>query len=371
MIDNSEKFNGGKTGLVEQEILRQIDIGNFRRNSLLPSERELAKQLGVSYMTVRRAIGKLVDDSFLTRVQGKGTYVRGDVPLHRMQQTLGIVVPAWETPEHADLMMILTAIAGENGVLPKFHLCRSWEDRTVVDAYESCDYLLLVPPAPLADLPEEMLVRFRAGTTPVVVLGLDATPYGLDSVTGDACTEAGIRELRRLGHCRIGLMTQVEERGGKLFRQTETFYRNWRLRMLEQFSAKEVDRMEIRIPVKAYELPHQAFYDYLYVNGKDLPFTALMLPLAVAWGVISAAADSGLAVPQKLSILSIGDRQEARFYRPRLSLVRVSYRRHAELALEALRRRMQEPGLPPRCFTVEPELVPGETVSPLLPPDNL
>ena len=85
MIDNSEKFNGGKTGLVEQEILRQIDLGNFRRNSLLPSERELAKQLGVSYMTVRRAIGKLVDDSFLTRVQGKGTYVRGDVPLHRMQ----------------------------------------------------------------------------------------------------------------------------------------------------------------------------------------------------------------------------------------------------------------------------------------------
>ena len=295
MIDNSEKFNGGKTGLVEQEILRQIDLGNFRRNSLLPSERELAKQLGVSYMTVRRAIGKLVDDSFLTRVQGKGTYVRGDVPLHRMQQTLGIVVPAWETPEHADLMMILTAIAGENGVLPKFHLCRSWEDRTVVDAYESCDYLLLVPPAPLADLPEEMLVRFRAGTTPVVVLGLDATPYGLDSVTGDACTEAGIRELRRLGHCRIGLMTQVEERGGKLLRQTETFYRNWRLRMLERFSAKEVDRMEIRIPVKAYELPHQAFYDYLYVNGKDLPFAALMLPLAVAWGVISAAADSGRA----------------------------------------------------------------------------
>lgn len=51
MIDNSEKFNGGKTGLVEQEILRQIDLGNFRRNSLLPSERELAKQLGVSYMT--------------------------------------------------------------------------------------------------------------------------------------------------------------------------------------------------------------------------------------------------------------------------------------------------------------------------------
>ena len=45
MIDNSEKFNGGKTGLVEQEILRQIDLGNFRRNSLLPSERELAKQL--------------------------------------------------------------------------------------------------------------------------------------------------------------------------------------------------------------------------------------------------------------------------------------------------------------------------------------
>ncbi|WP_052667568.1 GntR family transcriptional regulator [Nitriliruptor alkaliphilus] len=41
----------------------------------IPPERQLAEQLGVSRMTLRRVIGDLVFDGFLTRRQGSGTFV--------------------------------------------------------------------------------------------------------------------------------------------------------------------------------------------------------------------------------------------------------------------------------------------------------
>lgn len=41
----------------------------------IPPERQLASDLGVSRMTLRRVIGDLVDDGYLTRRQGSGTFV--------------------------------------------------------------------------------------------------------------------------------------------------------------------------------------------------------------------------------------------------------------------------------------------------------
>lgn len=43
----------------------------------LPTERDLADQLGVSRITIRKAIGALVDEGLLHRRQGAGTFVAG------------------------------------------------------------------------------------------------------------------------------------------------------------------------------------------------------------------------------------------------------------------------------------------------------
>ncbi len=41
----------------------------------LPGERVLAKEFGVSYMTIRKAIEGLVEEGILSKVATKGTYV--------------------------------------------------------------------------------------------------------------------------------------------------------------------------------------------------------------------------------------------------------------------------------------------------------
>lgn len=59
------------------EILeRQIVFGELETGERLPSESELAKQFGVSVITVRNAVGELCKRGLLERKQGKGTFVR-------------------------------------------------------------------------------------------------------------------------------------------------------------------------------------------------------------------------------------------------------------------------------------------------------
>lgn len=60
---------------ISDSLRRQIESGALPAQSAIPSERELAQQLGVSRMTVRAAIEDLVDEGLLIRRQGRKTIV--------------------------------------------------------------------------------------------------------------------------------------------------------------------------------------------------------------------------------------------------------------------------------------------------------
>ncbi len=61
--------------IVEDHIRSLIDSGGLVPGDLIPSEPQLAAQLGVSPGTVKKAIDNLVWERRLYRHQGKGTYV--------------------------------------------------------------------------------------------------------------------------------------------------------------------------------------------------------------------------------------------------------------------------------------------------------
>ncbi|MFC5530591.1 GntR family transcriptional regulator [Cohnella yongneupensis] len=60
---------------LKTQILSWITGGRFRPGDKLPSENELAEQFGLSRQTVRQSIGALVQEGWLAREQGKGTFV--------------------------------------------------------------------------------------------------------------------------------------------------------------------------------------------------------------------------------------------------------------------------------------------------------
>ena len=61
---------------IKNEIKTDILSHKYQVSQRIPSESELIKQFNVSRITVRRAIQELVDEDFLTKIHGSGTFVR-------------------------------------------------------------------------------------------------------------------------------------------------------------------------------------------------------------------------------------------------------------------------------------------------------
>ena len=55
----------------------------------LPGERTLAKELGFSYMTIRKAIDNLVNTGILYKIPTKGTYVANPKASKQKTRTIG------------------------------------------------------------------------------------------------------------------------------------------------------------------------------------------------------------------------------------------------------------------------------------------
>ena len=88
------------TDRIYGDLLARITDGRLAEGSRLPTERTLAEQLGVSRVTVRRAIARLRDDRLIQSVQGAGTFVAttvlGETPnalmsFSRLAQARGLV----------------------------------------------------------------------------------------------------------------------------------------------------------------------------------------------------------------------------------------------------------------------------------------
>jgi DNA-binding transcriptional MocR family regulator len=65
---------------IYENIADRIRSGSIQEEERLPSVRSLAKQLGVSFLTIVRAYDLLDKNGLIVRIQGKGTFVKASSP---------------------------------------------------------------------------------------------------------------------------------------------------------------------------------------------------------------------------------------------------------------------------------------------------
>lgn len=61
--------------MVQHHVLGRINTGGWKPGERVPSESELVDELGVSRMTVNRALRELAEGGFVVRIAGVGTFV--------------------------------------------------------------------------------------------------------------------------------------------------------------------------------------------------------------------------------------------------------------------------------------------------------
>lgn len=75
---------GARFTSIKQALIEQLHNGELVMGSKTPSENQLAQQYNVSRMTARRALTELVNEGYLLRVQGAGTFVADSRPVGSM-----------------------------------------------------------------------------------------------------------------------------------------------------------------------------------------------------------------------------------------------------------------------------------------------
>lgn len=73
-----QEFTPPKYYIVKRALVEKIDNDEFGVGTPIPSERDLMAMFDVSRITVRKAVEELEQEGYLYKVQGKGTYVKGD-----------------------------------------------------------------------------------------------------------------------------------------------------------------------------------------------------------------------------------------------------------------------------------------------------
>lgn len=71
---------------VKERIVERITSGAWSAGDVLPAEIDLATMLGVSYGTIRRAMGDLTNEGIVMRRRRTGTVVTGRMPNHTLSR---------------------------------------------------------------------------------------------------------------------------------------------------------------------------------------------------------------------------------------------------------------------------------------------
>lgn len=367
-MSKSAAVKKGKMEFVCQRVLSQLSEGDYGQGERLPSERALAKQHRVSYMTIRRAINELTKQGYLVRKVGSGTFVRPEIVGKKLRRRLGLFWPAWQSPDVMAYTMYISRIAETNQWKPKVFTYRGLDDRQIHEALHSCDALLVLP-TPGA-FPPDVVELFRSSATPTVFIGLPTYNLGLDSVIGEPESDIDLAMdyLEQLGHERIAMffhdMHYDPSSGAPGYRQ----YDRWRQRITRKLGKEALDELKISVDVPAFEWPHQSYYDRIVqvhrAYGRNLPFTAIISHISVLTSQLAAFLDLGFKVPDEISLVAIGEEKEAEFLRPRPTTIFVNIEEHMRMAWELITDKLENPDRPARNAVVKPTLVVGQTTGP-------
>lgn len=205
-----------KYEVIHQTILRQIDSGALRADEKLPGEDELAREYGVSLITVRRAMTELVSDGVIRRVRGQGSYVK-QRPVPKKQPSEEKVIAFLLNHDNNAAVSITRIITGVQDVLSRrgYRLLAEWNvvsgpvEKSAIDRMiaNRVDGFIIYPFDPDADTDNYEYIEKRG--LPYVVLdryphGRPCAYVGSDNFAGGM---AACGALLRYGHKNIAMIT--------------------------------------------------------------------------------------------------------------------------------------------------------------------
>ena len=338
--------------LVEDHIRQQIKQRKI--TDRLPGERVLAKELGYSYMTIRKAIENLVAEGVLYKVPTKGTFVANRKKSKSKTGTIGYFLDG--------------RIAG--GLSSPYYsmIFNALEKETTRKGY-SLIYFSDNDPSNLRKIFKKMdgviascfprvepLIQEMKELVPIVAIDNSAADKTIPSVIIDnfSAMTVAVDHLCSLGHQRIGFMTGLED---------SDVGKNRYAGYLSGLSKNGID--------KDPELVFRGNYTFRSgVSGVEYFLTLEQLPTAIlcandsmALGAMNRLYQEDIKVPEEVSVIGFDDINISSQIVPPLTTIYVPVDEIAARAFGLLKNLIEGKGLDNRHVALAAKLVARDTTT--------
>jgi len=290
--------------MLEKRILR----GDYTLDGL-PTEQELADEVGVSRMTARRALKRLMDEGiFIRKPHGRPVINRRHQHLHG-KASMALLAPAYSSMQYDNWIFAAERVALEMGMLLRVVRYVHWNDPVIPQSLASFEGVLLVPGA--GEMPDLVLKWFSEANN-LVVLDGNLTDCGVPSIHSSQ-KKLILRMsdyLHGLGHRRIDLLNTQPH--GRMIEDRMLYWANWK-------EHNGVTGQVYDFPVEPYKDPTGKAYNIMTRLLKEDTFsaTALMcLTSTASTGAIRALHEAGWKVGERVSVCAINGAKQTRYLIP-------------------------------------------------------
>ncbi|AEI40056.1 GntR family transcriptional regulator [Paenibacillus mucilaginosus] len=353
------------------QLLERIKEGQMQPGDQLPTEFELSDSYKMSRQTVRQAIGELVQEGWLYRVQGKGTFVAASAApakkAEETEKTIGII-----TTYISDYIFPLIVRGAEAELRSRgYRLMLSSTDNDKAKERESLELMmshplsgLIIEPTKSAEGNPNLHYYLSMGMSDIPFIMINERYPEMDCPCVKLDDEKGgflaAEHLIELGHRRIvGFFKTDDLQGIQRLKGFIRAHRDYKVPLdpdsVVRYSTEDKE-----------ERPFEAAQVLLASSERPTAFVCYNDQLAVH--LLETARQAGLRVPQDLSIIGFDDSSLATATEVKLTTLTHP---KTEMGVEAARRLIDRiegisaGGAEEEAYVYEPQLVIRSSTGPV------
>ncbi len=343
-------------------IRKTIEAGKVGPGQLLGSEYDMARETGLSRVSVRRAIGRLVKEGLLERRPGRGVFVR---EAHVATRMIQIIVPDLKWDRCVKTVQGIKSAAGKYGAF-----CQ------IYDAHDNLDMDIEI----IRRLPEtradgaiiialhepkfaQVMYELHVRNYPFVLVDQRIRDLDIPSVVADnygGGYKIG-QELIKLGHRRIGYVGMLRPHTGR--------ERSEGMRDAVLDAGLPFDRsliMDIEDVENVSDWRERLYkYTQRLLSRPDRPTAVLFMADNPAMIGYRAVKDLGLRIPEDVSVVGFDDDAAGQWVDPSLSTVSQQPDHIGKTALETLLKRISNPDDPVEHQVIPTIWIPRASIGPV------
>jgi DNA-binding LacI/PurR family transcriptional regulator len=293
-------------------IERRIAAGDYMLKDL-PGERRLADEVGVSYMTARKAVQALLGKKVLTRRSNGSLAVRPRIGSGAAVARVALLTPAYPSPHFIACRLAITQAAEKFKVQFRAVEYVHWHDPVMNEALDGSDAVLVIPST--EPIPERLLNEFASCDRKVVFFDGDGADRGIPSVRlfAEQHVVKVFEHLWALGHRRVDCLNT---QGHNM--EVDRRIAEWR----DWLDGRCAVGSLWDFPTPPYGDPLRQGYDamrQILDRSPDLPGAMVCTTQPAAVGAIRACHDAALLVGKDVSICTINNEPTGRYFCPSLT----------------------------------------------------